>query len=534
MAAFQDRIDARKKAFKKGVDADDMRRKREDDTLQLRKQKREEQMTKKRFMQDEQADAENAPPQDANTSNGAPAAAGSSVKELVQHLKSGAAGALPVLTEIRKQLAKWADPPVQEAIDAGVVPIAHHYLCGEDEKLQFEALWVLTNIASGTSEQTAVVANSGAVLQFRNMLSSPNMEIKEQALWALANIAGDSTTFRDGVLELNTLAPILEIIVQSEEAQKLHMLRNAVWALGNMCRGKPSPKLEQIQPALMYLGFLTYHTDREVLVDTLWALSYISDGGDDRIRAVIEGTRVEGRFPQGALPKVIEYLLSENPKILQPTVRLVGNIASGNDSVLTDTLLASGPCLANLTPLLYTSKTNIRKEAVWALSNITAGTPAQIAAVMEAGLFPRVIQLAGEGDAIVKKEALFALANAAYGSPEILEQLQQMGAIQVLVSQMDVIRDSGALCSILDALRCFLELGRSKAEAIGGSNATCAVIEEAGGLEKIEQLQDDENEDVYKKISKILTEFFECESDDVEVEQTAVGAGGFDFSVRGA
>ena len=37
-----------------------------------------------------------------------------------------------------KQLAKWADPPVQEAIDAGVVPIAHHYLTGEDEKLQFE------------------------------------------------------------------------------------------------------------------------------------------------------------------------------------------------------------------------------------------------------------------------------------------------------------------------------------------------------------------------------------------------------------
>jgi hypothetical protein len=246
---------------------------------------------------------------------------------------------------------------------------------------------------------------------------------------------------------------------------------------------------------------------------------------------VIEGTRVEGRFPQGALPKVIEYLLSENPKILQPTVRLVGNIASGNDSVLTDTLLASGPCLANLTPLLYTSKTNIRKEAVWALSNITAGTPAQIAAVMEAGLFPRVIQLCSEGDSIVRKEALFALANAAYGAPVILEQLQHMGAIQVLVSQMDVIRDSGALCSILDALRCFLNHGRAKVDQTGGGNPLCALIEEAGGLEKLEQLQNDENEDVYKKTTDILKDFFELESDDVEVENPSFLSGGhFDFS----
>ena len=35
----------------------------------------------------------------------------------------------------------------------------------------------------------------------------------------------------------------------------------------------------------------------QVLVDTLWALSYISDGGDDRIRAVIEGTKIPDKSP---------------------------------------------------------------------------------------------------------------------------------------------------------------------------------------------------------------------------------------------
>jgi len=200
---------------------------------------------------------------------------------------------------------------------------------------------------------------------------------------------------------------------------------------------------------------------------------------------------------------------------------------------LTDTLLASG-VLTSLATLLYTPKTQIRKEAVWALSNVTAGSPAQIDAVMQAGLFPRVVQLCGEGDAIVRKEALFALANAAYGGPAILDQLQNMGAVQMLVSQMDVVRDSAALSGILDALRCFLNHGRATVDRIGGGNPYCTLIEEAGGLEKLENLQNDENEGVYKKVTDLLTDFFELDSGDVEEEHAGPVGGAFDFSACGA
>ena len=153
------------------------------------------------------------------------------------------------------------------------------------------------------------------------LLSSPHVEVIEQAIWGLGNIAGDSHKIRDLVINEGAILPIANILDRAQPGSSF--VRNASWTLSNLCRGRPAPNFTKVARAIPSLSKVLIENDvDDILIDVCWAMSYLSDGGEERIPCILE---------TGVLPRLVQLLQHPNIAISVPCLRSIGNIVTGTD-----------------------------------------------------------------------------------------------------------------------------------------------------------------------------------------------------------
>ncbi|KAA3472567.1 Armadillo [Gossypium australe] len=291
------------------------------------------------------------------------------------------------------------------------------------------------------------VIQAGVVPHFVELLGSPSDYVREQAVLALGNIAAVSLGCRDHVLGHGALLPLLALL---NEDVSCSMLRNATWTLSRFCK----PPFDQVKLVLPTLTRLIHSKDEAVLAKACRVLSYLSDGTNDKIQAVLEA---------GVLGRLVELLMC--------------------------------PSYSVITSALYTVK------------HIVARNDVQIQAIIEANIIAPLVHLHQNAEFDIRVQAARAISNATSGGThDQIRFLVSQGCIKSLCDFLYYADEPETIAACLQGLENILKVGEADKNMgiTGGVNLYAQMIDAAGGREAIESLLSTINTEIFEKTVKVL------------------------------
>lgn len=149
--------------------------------------------------------------------------------------------------------------------------------------------------------------------------------------------------------------------------------------------------------------------------------------------------------------------------------------------------------------------------------------------MIDANIIPPLVSLLATAEFDIKKEAAWAISNATSGGThDQIKYLVNQGCIKPLCDLLTC-PDPRIVTVSLEGLENILKVGEQEKDLgkTGGINEYARYIDEAEGLEKIENLQTHDNNEIYEKAVKILETYW-LEED--EEQNTAPGTDGQSFA----
>lgn len=183
-----------------------------------------------------------------------------------------------------------------------------------------------------------------------------------------------------------------------------------------------------------------------------------------------------------------------------------------------------------------------------------------VQAVIDANIIPPLVSLLASAEFDIKKEAAWAISNATSGGTNeqikyfkskaynyflnflvklliinsntiVCRYLISQGCIKPL-SDLLACSDTRIINVALEGLENILRVGEAEKDLgnTGGVNLYARYVDEAGGLEKVENLQTHDNSDIYEKSVKILETYWQEEDSEEQNMQSSMEPSPFVFT----
>ena len=507
---------------KKGIDIAAAARRRQGQTISLRDKNRKSTLNSKRA-KGTLAETFSALPEDSMNPLAYPENIEDSVipveiiPNLCQGIQTGDAPVKLQCLKLAKKLAGRDKPAAEPLINSGITSFLVSILDMDGEPAhQFEALCTLGSLAGCQREHIAHIVRLECVPRFVRLLQSPDPRYKEQCALAIGTIAAEGSAMRDLVWNAGAFQGLLQAM---QNCEAIEALQNIAYAMACICRHKPFPPLSATGAAIPFLCSLMSHHVTEVIIEALWALSFITDGDD----------RIDFAMQFGMLPRVVELLRHESPEIKIPAVRIVSNFAQGSDAA-TDYVVKSGALLLAPELLSHTSG-KVRKETCWMLSHLSAGPLDQIQYLVDNGLLAAAVPCLSANEFFVKKEAMWIFANICeVGSLNHVGHILSVGFLDPFCLLLQV-HDLKVLQTVLQALSRLLEHGSDFGTMQGEDNPILPMLKKNGALDEIERLTTHTNSKVNHFVESILEMVYADEQEEWMGEDFGAAAvGQFNFN----
>jgi len=210
------------------------------------------------------------------------------------------------------------------------------------------------------------------------------------------------------------------------ESDDKDLIQTAAFTFSNLCRGS-NPPLEKIynsgiiEPLFKHLKS---DTNIEELSELIWICVYYSASKDDKYLNILLDNDISS-----ILIKYLEICISSSdPNILNysiPIIRTIGNICSSSLDRGTEQLLKEKQFLSLMLQCIQSYSRIIRKESLWALSGLTAGTLKEVDEVIKANFIPHLCKILETETFDIKKEAAYSILNICTRSNDYLKKFPE-------------------------------------------------------------------------------------------------------------